>query len=512
MGCIRKSVWLLLCFAIAALPAVNQGLFIDRSGSMKPYYQEDLVPELSRSVTKILSEEGSPLLFAFGTVVTPLQDLRAIEAMPFSGSTYLDRVLDKAEAAKLAIAWMITDNVQDTPGAAEAGNTEVFYRRLRSDAVRRVTIFPIRQPPGHPGIVVYALLLDDAIQDVYAHEVGAFASSVGQTLKTEALRMKPLDRDTVQVSFVRADVGPRGGAKIFSAGKPIFEHLEIRFKSRFEHLEIQGGTIKVVESTPQFDSESLLRPERRKIDITPRQVQHLGAGDETEQVYAVDIDLGSVSLKKDLASIWKAAWGKSGEDAVLNLQFLIEVPQKDFHLRKQFLNQYHAASLQEAKATGKVYAVDQLPGLMTELVTEVRVKSPVVFRVEYPWWPALLWLALGAALVAIAVLAARSAMRLVRPRARDWNVRAETEAKTPLDCAVHGERVSVQHDWVGLIRNNGFEPAQGFTLDSRAARADLTPGLRLKVVSSRRAIYLIFEDKQPAVGSAAAAAPQLKRR
>src|ERR1017187_969886 len=113
---------------------------------------------------------------------------------------------------------------------------------------------------------------------------------------------------------------------------------------------------------------SLLMPERRAISITPRVVQRLGAGDETEQVYVVDVDLGKIALKKDVASLWKAAFGKSSEEALLNLQFLIEVPQKNFHLRKQFLQEYHAGTLAEARATGKVYAVDQLPSLMSDLV------------------------------------------------------------------------------------------------------------------------------------------------
>jgi hypothetical protein len=470
-----------------------------------------LIVDLGRSLVKTIQDDGQPTLFAFGTSVAPIAQISNIEALPFGESTYLDKVLDRAASDKLQIVWMVTDNVEDTPGAPEAGNTEVFYRRLRGEAVQRVTIFPVRQAPGRGGIVVYALLMDEAVREAYDREISNFGSRIGQALHTEPLRMKPLDRDTVEISFLRAG-GPTGGTKVYSTGQAVQEHIEIRFKSRFDHLEIAGGSIKVVENAAKFDSQSLLVPERRAIAITPRVVQRLGAGDETEQVYIVDVDLGKIALKKDLASLWKAAFGKSSEEALLNLQFLIEVPQKNFHLRKQFLQQYHAGSLAEAKASGKVYAVDQLPSLMSDLVTEIRVNSPVVFRVQYPWWPALVWILLAAAAVALIVLIIRVIPGLIPSHSRPWSVHAETEAKTALDSSCENGTITVQRDVVGSIVNNAFQPAAGVSLEDRAVSAALRHGLRLKLTTSRRAFYLVFENQKAGVSAAAAATPQPRRR
>lgn len=507
---IRAAVALLLASA-AVSAATKQGLFLDRSGSMKPYYADGLIVDLGQSLVKTIQDDGQPTLFAFGTSVAPIAQISSIEALPFSESTYLDKVLDRAASDKLQIVWMVTDNVEDTPGAPEAGNTEVFYRRLRGEAVQRVTIFPVRQAPGRGGIVIYALLMDEAGREAYDREISNFGSRIGQALHTESLRMKPLDRDTVEISFLRAG-GPTGGTKVYSTGQAVQEHIEIRFKSRFDHLEISGGSIKVVENAAKFDSQSLLVPERRAIAITPRVVQRLGAGDETEQVYIVDVDLGKIALKKDLASLWKAAFGKSSEEASLNLQFLIEVPQKNFHLRRQFLQQYHAGSLAEAKASGKVYAVDQLPSLMSDLVTEVHVNSPVVFRVEYPWWPALVWILLAAVIIGGLVLLVRTIPRMMPSRSRPWTVRAETEAKSPLECSLDNSTITVQRDVIGSIVNNAFQPAAGVSLENRATSAALSHGLRMKVATPRRAFYLIFEDSKTGVTAATAAAPQLRRR
>jgi hypothetical protein len=508
---ILRTAAVLLLASAATLAATRQGIFLDRSGSMKPYYQDGLIVDLGQSLVKTIQDDGQPTLFAFGTTVVPITQISNIEALPFGESTYLDRVLDRAVSDKLQIVWMVTDNVEDTPGAPEAGNTEVFYRRLRGEAVQRVTIFPVRQAPGRGGIVVYALVMDESGREAYDREISNFGSRIGQALHTEPLRMKPLDRDTVDISFLRAG-GPNGGTKTYSTGQPVQERIEIRFKSRFDHLEIAGGSIKVVENSAKFDSQSLLVPERRAITITPTIVQRLGAGDETEQVYIVDVDLGKIALKKDVASLWKAAFGKSSEEALLNLQFLIEVPQKNFHLRKQFLQQYHAGSLAEAKATGKVYAVDQLPSLMSDLVTEIRVSSPVVFRVEYPWWPASIWILLAAVIISVLVLLVRAVPRMMPSRSRLWTVRAETEAKTPLDCSLEKATITVQRDVIGSIVNNAFQPAAGVSLDNRATSAAISHGLRMKVATPRRAFYLIFEDSKTAVSAATAAAPQLRRR
>ena len=489
---------------------VRQALFMDRSGSMKPYYQDGLVPDLARTVVKALKPAGDVAIFAFSTDVTPLRSIDEVADVAFGNFTYLDRSVDSAINSKMAVVWMITDNVQDQPGAAEAGNTEVFYRRLRSDAVRRVTVFPLRQPPGRGGLVLYALLLDDRAGPAFENGLVEFHRRAADMVQTEPLRMKPLDEDTVQVSFVRTAVGPKGSARVYGTGTPVRERLEIRFKSRFNHLEISEGSIRVAEAAPKFDSESLLVPERRSVGITPQSVKRLTAGDETEQVYVVDVDLGRLRVKKDLVSLWRAAWGRPVEEAALRLEFLIDVPQRNFRLRPQFLKTYHAASVQEARATGKVYAIDQLPRLISEQVTSVRVVSPIVFRVRYPWWPSLLWIVIFMAALGGVVLGARELKSIALMPRKDWAVRAETEGGTPLECSLAQPNVLVQGDLVGVIDRNTFRPAAGARLQDGAAGAAIQPGARLKLRTPKRVVILFFEEKKAA--AQAAAAYQTRRR
>jgi hypothetical protein len=489
---------------------VRQAIFLDRSGSMKPYYQDGLVLDIARTIHGTLKMEGSTEIFAFSTGVTSLSSIEQVTAVPYGDFTYLDRAIDKAIGSKESLLWMITDNVQEQPGAAEAGNTEVFYRRLRSDEVRKVTVFPLLQPPGRGGLVLYALLLDDSAGPAFERGVAEFHRWASGRLQTEPMRMKPLDEETVQVTFVRAAVGPKGSATIYSISKPLREHLEIRFKSRFDHLEIEEGGIRVAEAEPRFDSDSLLVPEQRRITVTPQVVKNLAAGDETEQVYMVDIDMGKLRLKKDIASLWRAAWGKPVEEAKLRLEFMIDVPQGNFRLRPQFLKRYHATSLQEAKETGRVYALDQLPRLMSERVTSVRVVTPIVFRVRYPWWPSMFWimalLAAGGALV----LGGRALKGVSLILRKDWLVRAETDRGAPLECITEEANVLVERDLIGVIRRNTFLPASGVKLEGSAGTAQIRSGMRLRVTTARRGVVLVFEEKK--AGAQAAAAYQPKRR
>jgi hypothetical protein len=391
-----KKIIALGFLATAAWAGPKSAVLIDRSGSMKPYYADHIVRQLSDTLIDALKAQGEDVgVYAFSDRAQRVKTLSDIEQLKFGDITLLDKALDGAINDGASIIWMITDNIQDA-GSAEVGDTEQFYKKLRSDLVEKVTIFPLRQPAGRPGLVVYALLKKEGDSELYEKEVAGFHNRAAGILHTDALRMKPLDKDTVGISWVRANVNPRTSLITYDTGKPVKEVIEIRFKSKFDHIEITNAAIDVVRREASFGKDSLVFPEKQQIDISPRIVERLGPGDETEQVYTIDLDLGKLKLRNDPASLWKAAWVRSSEDATLQISFVIQVPQKNFRLRQKFLQEYHAATVPDAKSTGKVYAVDRLPSLMSEEVTSVQVNSPVVFRVRYPSYPTFLWLGLFA--------------------------------------------------------------------------------------------------------------------
>lgn len=388
-----KRYLMLALIATAAWAGPKSAVLINRSGSMKTYYRDLVVRQLSDTLLESLWAQSEDVaVYAFSERAQRVKGLEDIEQLPFGDSTMLDKALDRAIQDGVDVVWMITDNIQAPPGSTEVGDTEQFFRRLRSDAVEKVTIFPVRQPAGRPGLVIYALLKKDGDSGLYERELAGFNSRAAGILRTEALRMKPLDGDTAGIRWVRATVNPRTSQITYDIGKPVRTLIEVKFKSKFDHIEITDASIDVPRQDASFGQASAVYPEKQNIDISPRTVERLGPGDETEQVYRIDLDLGKLNLRNDLASLWKAAWGTSSEDAMLQVRFIIKVPQKNLRLRQKFLQEFHAVTIQEAKDTGKVYAVDRLPSLMTEAVTAVKVTSPVVFRVRYPSYPTFIWL------------------------------------------------------------------------------------------------------------------------
>jgi hypothetical protein len=514
MDLLKRCLALALTGA-AAWAGPKSAVLIDRSGSMKPYYREHVVEQLSDTLLNALrAQTEDVVVYAFSERAQQVKGFEGVEQLPFGDSTLLDKALDRALQDGVEIVWMITDNIQDAPGSTDTGDTEQFYKKLRSDTVEKVTIFPLRQPAGRPGLVIYALLKKDGDSDLYERELAGFHSGAAGILRTDALRMKPLDRDTVGISWVRANVNPRTSLITYDTGIPIKEIVEVKFKSKFDHIEITNSSIEVAKREASFGKGSLVYPEKQNIDISPRTVEKLGPGDETEQVYKIDIDLGKLKLRNDLASLWKAAWVRSSEDATLQLSFVIQVPQKNFRLRPKFLQEFQAATLQEAKNTGKVYAVDRLPSLMSEAVTAVQVTSPVVFRVRYPSYPTFLWLAIfalvGLMIIGLFVIVKRTAAFAIRG---SWDVEARTQAGAPLDSAMANGNVLVQRDVVGRVEHGSFVPSTGVRISQPSvSQIRLSDGLEVTVDASRRLVVLKFKTKKSAAATATPAPATLPKR
>jgi hypothetical protein len=486
---------LILFFWVVPVWAQNHALLIDRSGSMRPYYQTGLIDDLGQEVHQVMRSHGTAQIIAFSTEATPVRDLTALAGQPRGKFTYLDRAIGYVIQHEYSIAWMITDNIQDQPGAPDAGNTQVFYRKLRSDTVKKVIIFPLLQPAGTSGIIIYAFLLAPEADGVFEKEIVEFLSRVRGAYRTEALRMKPLDRDTIDINIVKGNLQPKQGNRGYKEGQNIHESFEIRFKSKFEHLKILDAQIEAPPAKPEFSPTSLLKPEKQEFAIKPERVVALDPQKETDQLYLATVDLGKIKLKRDLASLWKAAWDKSDEQVTLNLRFVIRVPQENLKFKDSFLQFYNAGSLPMAKATGKIYAIETLPLHLVEATTPIVAQVPLTFRVEYPWWPALLWIllfVLGAAILVGAVVAL-SKVRL--GKAKEWTVAAETDRSVALKCERNAQgQVLVQSDPVGTIAKNSFVPASDVTVDGASRNVKLEDGLRLKVDRKGRPVILVFKE------------------
>ncbi len=471
-------------------PQASQALFLDDSGSMRPYYANGLIRDIAQPLEASVDARNAMQLYAFSTDVLPVRNLQSMESIPFGQYTFLDKVIDQCQHKHIDIGWIVTDNIEDT---GEAGNTERFYARLRSEAVRRVTVFPVRASAGHPGLVVYALLFNPAARPDYGNTLSRFVTNGSRVLRTEPLLMKPIDQDTVEVtSHDLAPLTRRGSPKVYATGTPLQAQAEVRFRSRLDHIEIVDSSLHILDAKPSFGPGSLLEPTRRQLAITPDRIRDLGPGRETAQVYHLTADLGQINLKSSPAAWWQAAWGRPEEEAELPLRFAIDVPQHNFRLRQPFLDQWSATSVADARASGKVYALDRLLTSINAGDTEIQVTSPLFFRVRYPAWPAVLWIVLFTFGLALLIGLALFARRILRRGAQMWTVRAATPEGQPLNARLQDARVLVDGQPVARVDGTDLLSLPPARFASGKPRILLTSTEPIRLVHRMQPIDLFF--------------------
>jgi hypothetical protein len=493
MGYLKLAGLLILLLLATPASAQNQALLVDRSGSMKPYYENNVVQDIGNKILSVLNADGRVQIVAFSTYSQNVADLNSITV---GGDTLLDQAIQDAIAQKYSIVWMITDNLQHEPNAQNAGNTMAFYEKLRDKVVKKVAILPMLQSPGRPGIAVYVMLLSSSTESesLFNKEVNEFLKNKGQ-LKTEALQMKPLSINTVDIQIERSSLDTKKG-KPYEVGQVVRETFSIRFKSKFDHLRITSANIEVPQLEADFGPESVLRHGTPKFSINPAVVKSLEPSKATDQIYEVEADLAEVQLKKDPISIWKAAFGKAKENHVLTLKFIINVPRKSFEFKQQFLDNYNSSTIADAVSSGKIYGIESLPSLLTEETTPIVSEIHIPVEVKYPMWPSIvimIFFLLLAALVIGGVWFVMSKARGLIGKKR-WTVKAATQYGAELESQIDNGQVYVQSDCMGELNSNKLHVAEGVTVldqEDQKEKIPLTDGVNLKMKSPHGEIYVL---------------------
>jgi len=487
-----------LLFMLSPVYGQGQLLLIDRSGSMRPYYESGLISEVGERINNLMQGPNlSPVrVGAFNSRVDLVDNIKAIQV---NGPTYLDVALDYAVNNKYSLVWLVTDNIMHRVGEEE-GQTQAFYDRLKRDSVSRVVVFPLKQTPGQsPGIIVYALLLSPNVGDVFRQEIDEFARA---TANTVLLPMKPLDRETIETTFV--DRNPKQKPRLtYEDGSLIEEEMELRFRSRFQHVKVMDADIENPAVAPEFSKNSLLAFEKDQITITPTKIRELEPGHETLQAYKVEVHLGRIRLKRDFVSLWRAALKDPNEEISLDLSFSVKVPREKFQFSDDFLRDYSSATPEAARAEGKIYALHQLPLLVAESNTSIQVPHKPKIRVRYPWWLVFIFpgipIAAGVVLIGGSVLAWRGLRRAASNKPQ-WTIdvtspggaRGEIQRGLVL-VSLGGKQVRL-----GQVKGNNFGPAAGVIPKEMQA---IKEGLPLSLISKRNNFVLIFRRSSPSANS-----------
>lgn len=433
MGAVTGGILFLICGSAASALAVDHIMMLDRSGSMKFYYQTRTMQRLCNNIEGVAAPHGRVLRSGFATTTGSFDSCDTVQALPGRGegaNTYLDLAIDAALATSAEIMWIVTDNVQDEAGSSAAGNTEVFYDRLRSPVIERIGVVPLLQPPGNRGLVVYVLLrAGSAAGAAYDSELAEFLNWERTVSATELLPMKPLDREPIVVEPVETSPVP-----VFQEGDKVVRDVRVRYRSRFPHLRVHEAPFHTEVHAPEFGPDSLLTPETMAVNVNPERLTDLEPGTATRQEYVIRVDMGTVGLKHDLHSLWRAAFAEIEETVDVPVSYGLTIPRRSFELRPDLLDRFHADAPESADASGRIYDLRSLPERMATENTTLRFTEVLRIRVVYPSYPAVILIGvLVAALAALAALAWAARRMLRRPPLR-WVINAETEKGSALRC------------------------------------------------------------------------------
>ncbi|MGC4052804.1 MAG: hypothetical protein QM757_26030 [Paludibaculum sp.] len=472
-----------------------RGLFLDISGSMQSYHADGTVAKLATPIEATLKTGGQLQVYGFNEQVRRLPGVAAISPGSVAGYTHLGKVVEQALRDKLELFWLVTDNLEHTAGGAEGAGTEHFYNQLRGPEVQRVTVFPVVVGPGKPALVVYAILMSQSAAEAYTASLASFQRGATGMLRTDALQMKPLDRGTVTSQVVpQLENGPRRGKLVYETGKPIRKTIDAVFASSLSHIAIVDCEIDVVQREPVFQPTSLLVAEQKTLYINPKRITVQG-GSVSAQHYEIGIELSRMRLKPGLSTLWNAAFGKSSEEARLDVTLLIKVPASKFQLHEDFLSKYSAATPEAAKTSGHVFALDKLPSLMSDKVTSVEVHHEMVFPVKYPFYPTAIWMLLVVVLALGGYLLYRNIPKLLPGGKGKWRVSVEGLDGNTSPAAVAGGKVLVDGEELGVIRGDAFTPTAPAEWSGGSAPAVLAHGTVVDLRVRRRPVRLKFEEK-----------------
>lgn len=511
MGSVRFiGILLLLLTLCTQARSEGQLLLIDRSGSMSPYYQSGLVKIIGQRIMGLMANQQIEPV-KVGGFSDRVELYLNVDQIQVGGPTYLDAGIDFAINNQYSIAWMITDNIMHRSGE-EAGKTKEFYERLKQDKVSRVVIFPLKQEPGKgtAGIIVYALLLSPNADTVFRKETEEFAHL---TTNTARLPMKPLDRDTIETIFVESPSTDKKNKLPYGDGSVVKESMEIRFKSKFDHLRIIDADIVSPRVSPEFSQNSLLNFEKDDVKITPSKITELGPGNQTTQVYTVTVDLGKIKLKRDFKSLWKAALKDPNEEVFLDLSFSIRVPKDKFQLSESFLRDYNAETTEKAKSDGKIYDLNELPMLVTENNTSIVVPHKPKIRVQYPWWLVFIFpgipILIALVVISCGILAWWLVKRILRKKSQ-WTVVVQSP---PLSTAkVQRGQVIVtaagKQNRLGDIKGREFIPATGVQPNQSQVIKD---GMPVTLIMRKKEYSLIFRGSSSPDGTSRPVRKEKKR-
>lgn len=410
------------------LRATTTAILIDNSGSMNGFYNGGQYLSLVQSIRdRIAPYSDTILVFQFNqNGPEPIQNIS--DSMASSRDTLIDEALEEVISQYFPdIVLILTDNYQDAPGI-DQGDIDSFYSRLQGEDVKGIYFFPIaiqfngnlilycdelgnpsntprsEYYSGNKGIVVYSILINEALKREYENLVSDVASQLRSfSTNTQRLLAKPLTEDTVELQVTDTpsgadqanlefnDAEKKFYGRGFKEGKPIKAFFYARFKSKFDYLRIIDADLEGRQEG-SFKTIGFHKPLVQSTIIPARLSNPLEPSSTSVGIYSVRINIEKVKIKKDIPSLLRASIKDKGY--VEGRMKLVLRVRRDvgFECSKEILDKFNTDDICNPREENqsKIYRICLLIPRMAPEIVEVNAYYWVKLEVQYPKWPLFL--------------------------------------------------------------------------------------------------------------------------
>jgi hypothetical protein len=427
MAILKKiSVGVLVFLFMGWCLAASQSLvLIDKSGSMKGFFNTGSLENVYKGVNLVLSASVFPGTQLFGFAAKGLQEHKTFDSLEVGGYTVIHKALQQALDKQPDLIIIITDNIPFTSAEDEEHDISKFYSLLKEDIVEWVFIIPLQMDfdgkifpadknkapfawKGQRASILYAILLkkDNLTVQEHRKREEAFLKTVAAVegvVQSLRIRCKPLEKGVVfsvrkvkrigkhinittegiKVNFKSFNASPRFGLKLRLASK--YSNIAVR-QAVIEGIAL--GNVKAAGLFKEIDKKDL------RISITP-QVTDLEPGQVDERC-RIEINCKKLDYDNNIFSLLKMPFAGDGE-IYGNFRIKIRIPKGNLQLVPEIMKRYNTQNIDDPKG---IFRLNELVPMLAQ-GEEIEINKNIKFNIKmpYPGWAIFVFFGLLALVV-----------------------------------------------------------------------------------------------------------------
>ena len=387
-------------------------ILIDKSGSMKGFFNSGSLENVYNGVNLTLSASAFPGTQLFGFASGGLQEENKFNKMEAGGYTVIYQAFQQALDKQPDLIIIITDNIPFTSAEDEEHDISKFYSLLKGEIVEWVFIIPLQMDfdgkifpadkkkapfswKGQRASILYAILLKKenlTVQERQKREEDFLktVTAVEGAVQSHRIRCKPLEKGVVfsvkklkkigkfinittegiKVNYESFNASPRFGLKLRIASK--YSNIAVR-EAKLEGVVL--GNLKAsgfFKEIAKKDVRIAIVPNRA--DLEPGQV---------DERFSIEVNLKKLDYDNNIFSLLKMPFSDDGEiDGSLRVQ--VRIPRGNLQLLPSIIQQYGSQNIDDPKG---IFKLNELVPMLAQ-GEEIEINKNIKFNIKmpYPGW------------------------------------------------------------------------------------------------------------------------------